>query len=112
MTPSFNSNSQCRQSSAPREFFLSASRKQTALGWHADPGADPPGLRASELRQLLVRIAEPVEVQVHLVHHGEIESAHLAAGFVPVVEDAAPLDPAPPAAEQDHGKLRRVVAAG
>ena len=67
---------------------------------------------SSYLAQRLAGVAEAAWADVGLVHHGEVEPAHLAVGLVAVVEDAASLNAAAAPADEDHGELRGVVLAG
>ncbi len=50
-------------------------------------------------------VAEGAGVDSAFVHHGEVETAHLAVWLVAVVEDSAAFDSAAAAAEEDDGEL-------
>src|ERR1041385_837 len=51
------------------------------------------------------------QAHVHLVHHGEIEAAHLSVRFLFIVQHPPTPEASPGAPEHDHGKLRSVVVA-
>src|SRR5262249_6950658 len=66
----------------------------------------------SDFRQALLRIAEGVETNAHLVHERQVQAAHFAIGFAKVIEDAARLDLPAATAEHHHGQLIVVMVAG
>ncbi|MFM1941925.1 MAG: hypothetical protein RI897_907 [Verrucomicrobiota bacterium] len=64
-----------------------------------------------DLVQRLRCITERGEMEIHLVHHGEEEPAHLPLRLVLVVENTAALDPAASTSEEQDGQSGRVVTA-
>ena len=72
------------------------------------PALVPGGPRSSpvlHLRERLRGVAEAAGADAHSRHQREVEAAHLAVGFVAVVEDAAGLDAPAAAAEEDDRQL-------
>src|SRR5258707_2252193 len=67
---------------------------------------------ASYFLQRLRCITELGQADVHLLHHREIKPAHLALGFLFVVEHAAACEASTGPAEHHYRQLRRVVVAG
>src|ERR1051326_8154618 len=64
-----------------------------------------------DLLQSLRRVAKLWQAHVHLVHHREVEPAHLTLGLVLVVEHAAAFDASTGASEQHNRQLSCVVIA-
>ena len=61
------------------------------------------------LFEMTSRVTETRQVHLHLVHHGQVEQAHLAFGFLLVIENPAAFDPPPRAAEQYDWELCGIV---
>ncbi len=69
-------------------------RHPTARAWQGKHWQSQwhPNCVASHFRQSLGRVAERIESHVHLVHHREIQPAHLPVGLVVVIQHSAAAD--------------------
>src|SRR3954451_14247638 len=72
----------------------------------------PMPLAQSDFIERVRGVSEAGKADVHLVHHREVQAAHLTVGFACVVEHASALDSPTATAEQNYRQLACVVAAG